>query len=232
MSQDVQCQVESVAPLNESVYRVLLRPSVAVNFLAGQYLLLCLTADDKRPFSIASTPDDELLELHVGAPIGDAKAMELIHFLQVNRAISVELPFGEAYLRQPQQRPLILVIGGTGFSYACSILTELFKQPQRHAVYLYWGGRASEALYMQAAVEQWAAKHEHFHFVPVVEAASSSWSGKVGKVHQAVLEDFVSLSDYEVYVAGPFSMAGVVRSEFLQQGLAPQHLFGDAYAFI
>ncbi|GAA5218616.1 NAD(P)H-flavin reductase [Corallincola platygyrae] len=231
MSEQLQCHVESVTPLTEFVYRIKLRPESPAAFQAGQYLQLCITANDKRPFSIASVPGDGTLELHIGASIRDGKAMQVIHFLQVNREIKVELPFGDAYLRQPQQRPIVLVIGGTGFSYARSIIGELLKQPLKQPVYLYWGGRDRRSLYLTPLAQQWESK-EHFHFIPVLETPPSGWQGKIGKVHEAVLEDFVSLDGYDVYVAGPFEMAGVVRATFAERGLHPDHLYGDAYSFI
>ncbi|RCU45539.1 NAD(P)H-flavin reductase [Corallincola luteus] len=228
----LQCKVETVTPLTEFVYRVKLRCQTPVEFAAGQYLQLCITERDKRPFSIASVPGDNVIELHIGASTRDGKAMEVIHFLQVNRDIQVELPLGDAQLRQPLARPIILVIGGTGFSYARSIVGELLKQPLSQPVYLYWGGRDRRSLYLAPLAQQWAQQTPHFHFIPVLENPPSGWQGKQGKVHEAVLEDFVSLDSYDVYVAGPFEMAGVVRAAFARQGLHPDHLYGDAYAFI
>jgi aquacobalamin reductase/NAD(P)H-flavin reductase len=40
------------------------------------------------------------------------------------------------------------------------------------------------------------------------------------------------LTTYQVYVAGRFEMAKVVRDDFIKQGLPITSLFGDAYAFI
>ncbi len=45
-----------------------------------------------------------------------------------------------AWLRDDEERPLILIAGGTGFSYARSILlTALAHNPNRE-VTIYWGG--------------------------------------------------------------------------------------------
>jgi aquacobalamin reductase/NAD(P)H-flavin reductase len=66
----------------------------------------------------------------------------------------------------------------------------------------------------------------------VVELAETDWAGRTGWVHQAVLDDIQDLAAYQVYVAGRFEMAKVVRNDFIKQGLPITSLFGDAYAFI
>ena len=74
--------------------------------------------------------------------------------------------------------------------------------------------------------------HPLFTFIPVVELPETDWTGKTGWVHQAVLEDIPDLAAFQVYVAGRFEMAKVVRDDFTQQGLPTTSLYGDAYAFI
>jgi aquacobalamin reductase/NAD(P)H-flavin reductase len=66
----------------------------------------------------------------------------------------------------------------------------------------------------------------------VVEIPEKNWAGKTGWVHQVVLADIKDLATYQVYVAGRFEMAKVVRDDFIKQGLPITSLFGDAYAFI
>ncbi len=45
--------------------------------------------------------------------------------------IVVDIPHGEAWLRDDEERPMILIAGGTGFSYARSILlTALARNPK------------------------------------------------------------------------------------------------------
>ena len=47
----------------------------------------------------------------------------------------------------------------------------------------------------------------------------------------AVLADFASLDQYDIYVAGRFEMAAVVRQTLRLRGVQDEHLFGDAYQF-
>ena len=58
------------------------------------------------------------------------------------------------------------------------------------------------------------------------------WHGRKGMVHEAVLADFASLDQYDIYVAGRFEMAAVVRQTLRLRGVDDEHLFGDAYQYI
>ena len=231
---EIQCKVHSIEPLTEIVSRVLLKPDSEMTFKAGQYLRVIMGSEDKRPFSIASAPGtkDALLELHIGAGPGNDYAGQVLNKMQEHGEILVDGGHGKAFLRENLPRPTILVAGGTGFSYTYSILQELLEQNYHEPVFLYWGTRTLEDMYRFDELTALAEKHSDFTFVPVVEQPPEEWQGKTGWVHKAVLEDFVSLEPYYVYVAGRFEMAGVVREDFHQKGLMLDHLFGDAYEFI
>ncbi len=68
----ISCQIDSLTSLTSHVYKVLLKPSEKVNFVAGQYLNFIMSDEDKRPFSIASSPNSELIELQIGAFVADS----------------------------------------------------------------------------------------------------------------------------------------------------------------
>lgn len=135
-------------------------------------------------------------------------------------------------MQQNITRPIILMAGGTGFSYTKSIADFLAETQPNQTVLLYWGVKQEDSLYAKEEMEKWAAEHEHFQFIPVVEEPSDNWQGKTGYVHKAVMEDIVSLEPYEVYLAGPFKMAGVAREDFIEHGAIKEQLHADAFAFI
>ncbi|WP_371187297.1 NAD(P)H-flavin reductase [Thalassotalea maritima] len=228
----INCQVVSLQPLTEHVYQVLLKPEQKVAFAAGQYLNFVMAEDDKRPFSIASGPSDELIELQIGAFAADSWAMQVIDRIKASESVDIEMPGGNAQLRDNSERPIVLLAGGTGFSYIKSILTELVTRHYQQPVLVYWGLREPSACYQldetQALVNQLA----HGQFVPVVENANDNWHGRVGKVHEPLLNDVVSLADYDIYMAGRFEMVGFLRDEFIKVGAKREHMFADAFAFI
>lgn len=138
----LSCKVTSVDAITDTVYRVRLVPEAAFSFRAGQYLMVVMDERDKRPFSMASTPaEQEFIELHIGASELNLYAMAVMDRILKEREIVVDIPHGDAWLREDEDRPLILIAGGTGFSYVRSILlTALARNPDRD-ITIYWGGR-------------------------------------------------------------------------------------------
>lgn len=228
----VICTVDTIKPLTSGVNQVVLTPEQQVGFKPGQYLQLCLTDQDKRPFSIASIPGQAQLELHIGGAVADQYSGQALAHLQGNDKVTVELGLGQAFWREDSHNPILLLAGGTGFSYVYSIAQAIAASGIKRPVFLYWGLRHEEALYHVAELQQWASSYHDYKWVPVVQNPSESWQGRTGLVHQAVLDDFVSLEAYDIYIAGPFPMVGVVRDAFLEQGAKREQMFADAFAYI
>ncbi len=230
--QRISCHIASVTPFSDTVFKVLLKPQSQVEFQAGQYLKVVMSEEDKRPFSIASLAEHDHIELHIGAFGPDSWAMQVIDKLEAQEQIDVELAGGDAYIDHSQQAPVVLVAGGTGFSYTHAILQRLLKvQPQR-PVTLFWGAKTPEALYLHQEMMALAAQHGQFNYVPVVEDAPAQWPGEEGLVVEAVVHRLGNLADYHFYIAGRFEMAGVARELFMDHGASRDHIKGDAFAFI
>jgi aquacobalamin reductase/NAD(P)H-flavin reductase len=235
----VQCKVKSIQPLACNTYQILLHPETPVDFKAGQYLMVVMGEKDKRPFSIASSPcrHEGELELHIGAAEHNAYAHEVVEAMKAalenNGDITIDAPHGEAWVREESEHPLVLIAGGTGFSYVRSILDHCIAQNNDNDIHLYWGARDEAQLYAKEELVSIAEKHHNVRFIPVVENAPTEWEGRVGNVLQAVEEDFDSLAEFDIYIAGRFEMAGAAREQFTQnKGAVTAQMYADAYAFI
>ncbi|AWL13394.1 Aquacobalamin reductase [Saliniradius amylolyticus] len=230
---EINCKVARIDTLTPTVYRIELKPEQPLEFKAGQYVLVVMEDDDKRPFSIANAPSsDGIIELHIGASEHNPWAMEVVDRMQNHEVIQIDAPHGEAYLREAEQTPRILIAGGTGFSYTRSIALHLLESDLTAPVTLYWGVRMEADMYDYDELIEFEKQHPEFHFVPVVQEPGKDWQGRTGLVHEAVAEDFADMSQHQVYIAGRFEMAKVARDEFEDHGLKLTNLFGDAYSFI
>lgn len=228
----VTCNVSSIEKLNDFLYRIFLRPTQAVAYKAGQYLSVVMGKDDKRHFSIANAPLADEIELHIGATPENSYAMQVVEKMQREGKVEVEIAHGEAYLRENSQRPIILMAGGTGFSYVKSLLEQIVHLQLKNSVYLYWGVKEYSHFYFENEAVAWAKKHSNIHFHPVIELPEAQWQGDQGYVHQAVLNEFADLSAFDIYIVGRFEMAKIARDDFIKQGALVEHIFGDAFAFI
>lgn len=236
----VSCQIESLTSLTSHVYKVLLKPSEKIDFIAGQYLNFIMSDEDKRPFSIASSPNSDLIELQIGAFVADSYPMQVIErikaSLESGDSLTIEIPLGNAQLRTESERPLLLLAGGTGFSYIKSMFEYLAEQQSQRHIMVYWGLREESAIYELEKTIATIGKLAQGNFIPVVEnvdeQAEVSWKGKTGLVHQAAMNDIDNLAAYDIYLAGRFDMVGAIRSDFVEQGALLEHMYADAFAYI
>lgn len=228
----ITCQVEALTSLTPSIYKVLLKPEVQVDFIAGQYLNFVMSDDDKRPFSIASAPGSEFIELQIGAFDENSYAMQVIERIQNNTSVTVEIPLGNAGLISDSKRPLLLLAGGTGFSYIKSMFEYLAQQGSERTVTVYWGVREPSALYELAQTEACINRIANSQFIPVVQTPDVTWQGRTGLLHQAAMADIENFAEYDIYLAGRFDMVGIIRDDFVKKGALVEHMYADAFAYI
>ncbi len=128
---------------------------------------------------------------------------------------------------------MLLIAGGTGFSYTHSILLAALQENPQRAITLYWGGREQVHLYDLNELQDLTEKYPSLSVVPVVEQPDDAWRGRKGTVLTAISEDFGDLSSYDIYIAGRFEMAKIARDRFCNERNADrERLFSDAFEFI
>ena len=191
-----------------------------------------MSDEDKRPFSIASAPGNEYIELQLGAFGADSYPMQVIERIKSTDVVTIEMPMGTAQLRIESERPLLLIAGGTGFSYIKSMFEFLVEQKSNREVVVYWGLREPSACYELEKSQKCIAQLAHGIFHPVVETPHDDWSERVGMVHKVVMKDISNLADYDIYLAGRFDMVGAVRKDFVAHGADIKHMYADAFAYI
>lgn len=228
--QQVQCNVIEISAFNDHVYKVQLKPEVPVEFKAGQYAKIIMGDNDKRPFSIASAPHQEYIEFHIGASVPESYPMQVIEKLKSEQQITIEIGAGSAHIRHDSQRPRLIIAGGTGFSYAKSIIEDLIHQQSTTETTLFWGCRNASSMYDEALARKWS-KLDWLTFVPIVEKKDDNFEGKEGLLLDIVCETIDDFSTYDVYIAGRFDMSFAAKEKFLKQNINEEHLFGDAFSY-
>jgi CDP-4-dehydro-6-deoxyglucose reductase len=207
--------------------------SERLQFKAGQYIEFILKDGKRRAFSIANAQHDaEFLQLHIRVIPSGVFSEYVANELVEKAILRIEAPFGNFFLREDSDKPIIFVAGGTGFAPVKGIIEHmLFNNIQRDII-LYRGARQLKDLYMHELCEKWAEFTPHLTYIPVIsEPQDGNWQGRVGLVHEAVLADHKNLSSYQAYVCGAPGMCEVAHTSFVQQGLLADEFFSDAFTF-
>lgn len=219
-------------PLNREITQFTLEKPW--DFQAGQFTAFCApcqptSTKEMHYFSIASSPITNHLELHIqNSPLHPLEP-GFLEFLKNTTELELTPPQGEAVLTD-SSRPLLLIAGGSGFAPMKSIIETVHLTQKSRPIYLYWGVRHPNCLYLTDLIKSWQRDNPLFHFIPAISDETVT-NERHGLVHEAVLQDFSDLSPYDIYLAGPFPMAYAARDTFIKKGATLENLFSDAFAF-
>lgn len=206
---------------------------VRARFLAGQYLEVICQDGKRRAFSMANAPhENDGVQLHIRHVPGGAFTSHVVPGLAKGDVVQVELPFGDFFLREDSDRPLLFIAGGTGFAPVKSILDHIIKRNIQRPVTLFWGARNPGSLYAPQVIEKWLRQRPTWRYEPVVSdpVDASEWAGRRALVHEAVLDAFESLKDFDVYACGAPIMVQAVRTSLEDlRGLPPAQFFSDSF---
>ena len=223
-------RVVAIAKPSPDVAIVTLKPppTAAIQYRAGQYV--CVIGRDGRlhPFSIANAPRaDGTLELHIGR-VANGRFTSYVHDqLRPRDIVRFEGPFGEFGFSGDAARPAILLAGGTGIAPIMAMLESLSQTENMPALHLYWGSRHSYGFY---ALENITAPVGTRATPVLSDPNTAGWSGRIGLVHRAVLEDFPDLSSFDVYACGSPGLIETAFSDFTRAaGLPVDRFFAESF---
>ena len=230
------CRVEKkelVAP-DVAILSLKLPAQERLQFLAGQYLDILLKDGKRRSFSMANAPHhDQLVELHMRLIPGGQFTNYVFNEMRDRAILRFEGPLGTFFLREDSDKPIIFMAGGTGFAPIKAVIEHaLYTHIDREMV-LYWGCRSLQDMYMPQLPVAWQREHPNFTFIPVLSdpKPEDNWQGRSGFVHQAIVDDFVSLAGYQVYACGAPIMIELGQLAFAAKGLPTDEFFADSFTY-
>ena len=222
--------IERISP-NLIILKLTLQDEERIDFIAGQYINIILEDGQRRAFSFANSPhNNNVIELHIRRIPNGVFTNVVFTELKVGDRLQFEGPLGKFKLND-SKLPIIFIAASTGFGPIKSIIEDAFYRGIKRPMWLYWGVRKLEDLYMLDLLEDWERENPHFHAVPVISEAISEnlWLGRQGLVHEVVLQDFPNLIGHEMYVCGSLQMVDCAVPAFIAQGLEADACFSDAF---
>lgn len=228
----VQCDVQDLELISSDVYRVFLVPLEPVSFQAGQYLELVIPGLENCFFTLASSPSESLLEVHVQHQGEQSTSSSIIAYLEQHNSIMIRLPMGQCILESlPRETgPLLFIVAGTGFSQAKSIIEDQLAKGCQRPMYLYWGSSTVSGLYMAYLPEQWHQQYHHVHFSAVV-SEQNEWVDRQDLLFQAISSDFDDLSNCQAVCCGSPTMVYAILDALTGKGFRANQMISDVFEF-
>lgn len=229
-SQRQQATVDSIEQMTHDIRLVRLRldDRSAFRFAAGQYLRLKVDGAPARQYSMASRPDEELVDLHIRAVPGGRTSMRIMSSLHAGDRVTVEGPSGSAYLRDAHPGPIVAIAGGSGLAPAKSVVETALMSGMEVPVHLYFGARTERDLYLVEYFLALMRRFRNFTFFPVLSRVEGA-NRRSGYVSAAVAEDHDDLAGAKAYVAGPPAMVDASLSVLTNRGVSARNIHADVF---
>lgn len=192
-------------------------------FKPGQYAFLQHGEHEARPYSIASSPDQDTICFHIkdtghGLSHGLSKVKE-------NEDVLINYPHGSAVYRETD-RPILAIGGGLGLAPLVPIVRAALKDNPDHRIFLYHGTETEQDLYLHAELENLSAHFPNLVYRAVTETPNSkSETGLVGDIAAIHHDD---LSGFDAYISGAPTMVIHTVEQLEKKGLKRRHIFTDA----
>ena len=229
-------RVSSLEKLADDVMLVELKlpPHEQFEFRAGQYIDFLLPDGRRRSFSMANSPSSsERLELHIRNVPGGSFTDRVFNEMKIKDMLRIQGPFGTFIMRADNNRPAIMIAGGTGLAPLKSMLEKVREDGCDRPLHLYWGARTAIDLYFDKELHHWAQELDCLRYTAVLSEASEvdEWTGATGWVHEAVMAAFPDLTGMDVYASGPPPMIDAIQQHFPLIGLEQGHFYFDSFEY-
>jgi NAD(P)H-flavin reductase/ferredoxin len=215
--------VETVEPVADDIFCVVLRASEEFEFTPGQYLDLWVPGDSgaRRSFSMANLPGDGRVELLIKRYPGGKLSGMLGSEIVAGSSVQFTGPYGSLRMRDGE-RPILMIAGGSGMAPILSLLRQLAFERCARPVRFFYGARTRGDLFWMEEISELGSALADFRFTPVVERF----------VHEVVDEHLASggLAEPDVYMCGPPPMVEAAEAMLIDEhGLDEQRIFVDKF---
>jgi NAD(P)H-flavin reductase/ferredoxin len=164
--------IEEIRHLAADVVKLIIKPRRPILWLPGQYMKLQFGRFPARSFSptakLADGSFDDRLTFHIKQVRDGLVTPKLGKEIAESSKVSIEGPFGHAFLRDDHAGRIVLLGSGTGFAPIWAIAAAARKASATRSLVLICGARSIESLYMQPALHQ-AHKHPQTRLQIVLE---------------------------------------------------------------
>jgi len=201
---------------------------VNFDFKPGQFVTLWRDGNVGRSYSIASLPEEHLIECHIKIVESGAYSSWAKDSLRVDDVIEIQGPLGECFYQADLGQSLLLSAIGTGLSPILGILRDALSKGHHGRIDLILGGMSPESFYLVEELKLLEQQHSNIkiHFVcqsQVVEFAEH------GDIYQYALSQFADLKGYKVYLCGAPTFVQRMTKQCFLNGAAMTDISSDAF---
>lgn len=214
--------------ITEDLMVLKLKPSIPYAYKAGQYCTLGRQGVE-RAYSLASAPEEELLEVFVElVPLPDGMLTPIMWDMNVGDTMSIRPRAKGIFTLDQRYHKHVMVATVTGVSpYVGIVRSYLRRGDEGHHFYILQGASYEDEFTYRDELEELAREHpDVVTYVPTVsrpnDERNADWQGTTGRVN-TIVEEWIerwglTQEDVLVYACGHPGMIEDLRERLEPQG--------------
>jgi len=198
-----------------------------------------------RCYSLSDAPHADRYRVSIkrapapaGTDYASGRSSNFFHdHVEVGRLLQVRAPSGHFYLER-SNTPVVLMGGGIGITPMLSMLNWCAAEQPEREVWLFYGVRNADELFMLAHLQTVAATHPTFHVhlcfsdpfpQDTVAATNEAIHRHHSRVDVALLRSQLALKPYHFYLCGPTPMLASLVPALEDWGVSDERIHFEAF---
>ena len=235
-ARDFETVVEVVKQLTYDIRLVrfkLIEPKT-VDFKPGQFMQIKVPGIAVvRAYSLASNPSDKTYVEMIIRYVPNGQATTFVHkALEEGDKITLTGPFGDFFLQENSDKPIVCIAGGSGKAPIRSILFRLKELGMTRKVKYFFGARAVRDLYYTEELMELQKEYPNFEYIPALSdpLEEDNWKGATGLITDVLDRMVGDLSNHEAYLCGSPGMINACINVLNKHDIKKENVYYDKFS--
>jgi Na+-transporting NADH:ubiquinone oxidoreductase subunit F len=235
-AKEFKTEVTILEPLTYDINLVrfkLISPET-VDFKPGQYMQIKVPGIEViRAYSLASDPKQKDYVEMIVRYVPNGQATTYVHkALEVGDKVTLIGPFGDFYLQEQSDKPIVCIAGGSGKAPIRSILFRLRDLGMNRKVKYFFGAKAVRDLYYTEEFKALEKEFPNFEYIPALSAPDEgdNWKGEVGLITDVLDRLTGDLTGSEAYLCGSPGMIDACIKVLNKHDIKKENVYYDKFS--
>jgi NAD(P)H-flavin reductase/ferredoxin len=216
--------------LNADIFRLRLACDEPFEYFPGQFIRLYHPDGLVRSYSLASIPEDKILELHIRHLPNGKMTTWLKQQINAGDNVEIEGPSGDCFYLAGNEHQNLLMIGtGTGLAPLFGIIRDALQKGHQGPIHLYHGSHQPEGLYLESELKKLAEQYSNFHYTPCVSSETCPDGYEQGRANEVALKNHPDLKGWKAYLCGHPDMVAKTKTKIYLAGASLNDIFSDPF---
>ena len=235
-ARDFETVIEEIEDLTYDIKRVkfkLIEPNT-IDFKPGQFMQIKVPGIEVvRAYSLASNPSHKNYVEMLIRYVPNGQATTYVHkALQVGDKSTLIGPFGDFFLQEDSDKPIVCIAGGSGKAPIRSILFRLKELGMTRQVKYFFGAKSKRDLYYTDEFLALEKEFPNFKYIPALSEPleSDNWKGEVGLITDVLDRNVGDLSGHEGYLCGSPGMIKACINVLNKHDIKEENVYFDNFS--